>query len=190
MEDHTEEPTRHAEVCEVLIVFPQGIGRRDGLSDLLEALVVSEEVEEREEHGEGLLHAQDTAEGPFAVELDDGLGRGGGEADVGYDVLAGVVAFGGTGPEEEPVEEGWSTCQLGKRGEYCEELDARIEASPSAQFSILQTWSLLVGESTQAQVSRRRYLDAVAKLGESVTNGSLDGRKQETRRQQKRQKSR
>jgi len=46
-------------------------------------------------------------EGPLAVELDDGLGRGLGEAVVGEDVLAGVVAFGGAGPEEEAAVEGW-----------------------------------------------------------------------------------
>jgi hypothetical protein len=51
------------------------------------------------------LHAQEAAEGPFPVELHNGLG--GGDALVGYDVLAGIVAFLGAGPEEEAVEEGW-----------------------------------------------------------------------------------
>ena len=47
-------------------------------------------------------------EGPFAVELEDGpvVGDGAGEAAGGDDVLAGVVAFGGAGPEEEAVVEG------------------------------------------------------------------------------------
>lgn len=42
------------------------------------------------------------------MELDDGLGRRrvGREAQVGDDVLAGVVAFGGAGPEEEAAVEG------------------------------------------------------------------------------------
>jgi len=46
-------------------------------------------------------------EGPFAVELEDGpvVGDGAGEAAGGDDVLAGVVAFGGAGPEEEAVVE-------------------------------------------------------------------------------------
>jgi hypothetical protein len=129
-------------------------------------------------------------ERPFAVELDDGLGRGGGEAEVGYDVLAGVVAFGGTGPEEEAVEEGWSACQFGRRGEGCEELDARIEASPSAQFSILQTWMESVswrvdsgsGSGIKAQVPRRsretRGVCRQRKLGRSQTRDSWPAEKQ------------
>lgn len=61
-----------------------------------------EEVEEREEDAEGLLHPEESVEGPFAVELDDGLG--GCDALVGYYVLAGIVAFGRTVPEEKLVE--------------------------------------------------------------------------------------
>jgi hypothetical protein len=63
---------------------------------------VREEVEQGEEDGEGLLHAQDAVEGPFAVELDDAVVVE--DALVRYDVLAGIVAFGGTIPEEELVE--------------------------------------------------------------------------------------
>lgn len=62
---------------------------------------MSEEVEEGEEHGEGLLHAEEAVEGPFAVELFDG--EGGGGALVRYYVLADVVAFGWAVPEEETV---------------------------------------------------------------------------------------
>lgn len=51
-----------------------------------------EEIEEREEDAERLLHAEEAIEGPFPVELDDLLVCG--DPDVGYDVLAGVVAFG------------------------------------------------------------------------------------------------
>jgi hypothetical protein len=67
---------------------------------------VGKEVEEREEDGEGLLHAEEAVEGPFPVELDyfyiscDAL--------VGDYVLAGVVAFCWAVPEKEAVEEGWS----------------------------------------------------------------------------------
>ena len=48
-------------------------------------------------------------EGPFAVELQDGRDVFGVavEAVVGYDVLAGVVAFGGTVPEEQPSLKSW-----------------------------------------------------------------------------------
>ena len=61
-----------------------------------------EEVKEGEEDREGFLHAEETVEGPFAVELHDGCG--GGDAFGGDYVLAGVVAFLGAGPEEETVE--------------------------------------------------------------------------------------
>jgi hypothetical protein len=40
------------------------------------------------------------------VELDDGAWRGGGLARGGDDLLAGVVALGGAGPEEEAAVEG------------------------------------------------------------------------------------
>ncbi len=57
---------------------------------------MGEKVEEGEEDREGLLHAQETVEGPFAVELDDGfIVR---DALVSDYVLAGVVAFGGAVP--------------------------------------------------------------------------------------------
>ena len=68
-------------------------------------MLVGEEVKEGEEHGEWLLHAQKAVERPFSVELDDGLKFG--DPVVGYDVLAGIVAFGGAVPEEESVEESW-----------------------------------------------------------------------------------
>lgn len=45
---------------------------------------------------------------------------GAGEAGAGDDVLAGVVAFGGAGPEEEAAVEGWGLCYFlvwGSRGE-------------------------------------------------------------------------
>lgn len=69
---------------------------------------MGEEVEEGEDDAEGFLHAEETVEGPFAVELEDWLTVGGfaGEARVGDDVLAGVVAFGRAVPEEEAVLEG------------------------------------------------------------------------------------
>ena len=60
-----------------------------------------EEVEEREEYGEGLLHAHEAVEWPFAVELDYGFGCG--DASVGDYVLASVVAFSRAIPEEEAM---------------------------------------------------------------------------------------
>jgi len=49
------------------------------------------------------LHAEEAVEGPFSVELDDGLGVE--DTGIGYYVLAGVVAFGWAVPKEEAVEE-------------------------------------------------------------------------------------
>jgi len=58
-------------------------------------MIMSEEVEQREYYREGLLHAEESVEGPFAVELEDWFAVRGvtGEALVGDDVLTGVVAF-------------------------------------------------------------------------------------------------
>jgi hypothetical protein len=46
--------------------------------------------------------------GPFAMELEDGfaVGRVAGEAGVGHDVLAIVIAFRRTIPEQEAALEG------------------------------------------------------------------------------------
>lgn len=68
------------------------------------------EVTEREKNREGFLHPEKTDKGPFAVVLDDWVREGGrrlGEARGGGEVLTGVVAFGGAGPEEETAVEGW-----------------------------------------------------------------------------------
>lgn len=67
---------------------------------------MGEEVACRTEDGEWFLDAEHPSEGPFAVELDYGLRGDGGYARGSDDVLADMVAFGGTGPEEEAVEEG------------------------------------------------------------------------------------
>lgn len=101
MEYHAEHPTCHAEVREDDIVFSQRIGGRNRVCKFLQAVLVREEIEEREEDAEGLLHAQKAIEGPFAVELDDFFDCS--DTDVGYDVLTSVVAFSGTVPEEELV---------------------------------------------------------------------------------------
>jgi hypothetical protein len=109
---------------------------------------VGEEVEEREEDGEGLLHTEEAVEGPFAVELDDGLavGRVAGFALVGYQVLAGVIAFRGTIPEEEAALEGCvvvsvSTCS-------CDDVMgsawySRIDGPPLTQLEVLHCYLML-----------------------------------------------
>lgn len=91
-------PASDAHVGERNIKGPQGVRGWDGGADFVQAVDVRPEVGGREEHGDGLLHAEHAREGPFAVELDDGLV--GGEAGGGDDALAGVVAFGGAVPEE------------------------------------------------------------------------------------------
>lgn len=72
-------------------------------------MIVCEKVHEAEDDAKGLLHAQETVEGPFTVELEDwfAVRRVAGEACVCYDVLTGVVAFRGAVPEEETVLESW-----------------------------------------------------------------------------------
>ena len=107
MEHHTKHPAREPKVPKQQVVLPQLVAGGDELPHLAHAMVMCQEVEEREEDRGRLLHAQEAVEGPFAVVLDDGLevGRVAGEALFGYDVLAGVVAFGGAVPEEEAVLE-------------------------------------------------------------------------------------
>jgi hypothetical protein len=58
-------------------------------------MVVSEKIEQRKDDGKGFLHAEETVEGPFAVELEDrfSVGRFASKAFIGDDVLTGVVAF-------------------------------------------------------------------------------------------------
>lgn len=109
VEDHAEDPTRVPTVPESQIVLPQRISSWDLILELLNAPVVREEVEEGEEHAGGFLHAEEAEEGPFSVELEDRfeVGRFARKAGVGGDVLASVVAFAWTGPEEEAVVEGF-----------------------------------------------------------------------------------
>lgn len=82
-----------------------------------------EEVHQAEQHGEGLLHAEEAVEGPFAMVLHDRLqhGRVAVHAPVGDDVLAGVVTFGRAVPEEESEPK---TCRA--RNEQCERLFACV----------------------------------------------------------------
>jgi hypothetical protein len=105
VKDHAEDPAGHAEVGQHNVVTAQGVGLRDSRADLGEAVLVGEEIKEGEEDGEGLLHAEEAVEGPFAMELDDRFGIG--DALRGDYVLAGVVALGGAVPEEETVEESY-----------------------------------------------------------------------------------
>lgn len=105
VEDARGGPAHDADPGERDVERPQGVGARQGGADLGEAVEVPCEVEGGEEDGEGLLDAEQAGEGPLAVELDDRLV--GGAASFGDDCLAGVVAFGGTIPEEEAAVKGW-----------------------------------------------------------------------------------
>jgi hypothetical protein len=80
------------------------------------------------------------------VELLDGIevGRVACFSLVGYDVLAGVVAFGGTVPEEETTLESCSVVlaqsqELGRSHEY----SLRIEGPPATQLESLHCCNTL-----------------------------------------------
>lgn len=59
------------------------------------------EVEEGEQNREGFLDTPEALERPFAVKLHHIITTG--KAGLGYYMLAGVVAFGGTVPEEDAM---------------------------------------------------------------------------------------
>jgi hypothetical protein len=113
MKHTAKNPTRKAKIPKAQIKLPQRVTSRNLLSEDLHPMIVSEKIEQRENDGKRFLHAEETVKGPFAVELEDWFAVGGfaGEAGVGDDVLAGVVAFGGAVPEEEAVLE--CCCWLG-----------------------------------------------------------------------------
>ena len=95
MKYHAERPARQAHVAKPQVVFPQRVRRGNLVAELRHAPVVREVVEEGKDDAKRLLHAHEAVEGPFAVELVDGLHVRGiaREALSGYDVLARVVAF-------------------------------------------------------------------------------------------------
>jgi hypothetical protein len=103
MKNHAKRPAREAHVPETQIVLPERVCGRDVGAQLRHAPRVRDVVQQREDDAEGLLHAQEPVEGPFAVKLDDRLQirRVAREASGGDDVLACVVAFGGAGPEKK-----------------------------------------------------------------------------------------
>ena len=93
MEDHAKHPACHPDVAEGGVVSTERVGGGYVFVDLGEAIAVREEVEEGEEDGEGLLHAQEAVEGPFAVELHYRVRHSiVGETSLGDDMLAHIVA--------------------------------------------------------------------------------------------------
>lgn len=97
MEDRAEDPSRDAEAGEQLVVLAERVGGWDSLTDLGQAVLVRDQVPQAKEHREGLLHTEDAYEGPFSVELGDGLPSS--ETLLRYYVLACVVALLRAGPE-------------------------------------------------------------------------------------------
>lgn len=91
------------------------------------------EVEQGEEDGEWLLHAQEAVERPLAVELHNGYLVG--DALCRDYVLAGVIALGRAVPEQEAVEEGWAL----KLEEMRIGIGGLLRMVVLGQFSCLQT---------------------------------------------------
>lgn len=133
MEDHAEHPAGHSKVRKQNIVRSQGIGFRDGGADFCKAVLVCKEVEQGEEDGEWLLHAQEAVERPLAVELHNGYLVG--DALCRDYVLAGVIALGRAVPEQEAVEEGWAL----KLEEMRIGIGGLLRMVVLGQFSCLQT---------------------------------------------------
>jgi hypothetical protein len=136
MKNHSEHRAREAKIPKHQIVLSKRVGSGHLFSEAGYAIVVGEEVEEREEDGEGFLHAQEAIERPFAVELEDRFAVRGiaGLADVGYDVLAGVVALGGAVPEEETALEGFESSVW---YDSIDEKLLRIDGPPGTQLDSL-----------------------------------------------------
>lgn len=111
MENHTENPAGKPTVSESQIILPQRVARGYVFPDFGHAPVMGKEVEEGEEDRGGLLHSQKAVEWPFAVELIDWLEVRwvAGETLGRNHMLASVIAFGGTVPEEETVLERFSS---------------------------------------------------------------------------------
>ena len=108
---HAEDPTCKTKVAEQQVIFPQRVGLRNGFAQLGHAPIVGEIVEQAEDDGEGLLHAEEAVEGPFAMKLEDRLAVGGltSLTLVGDYVLADIVAFCWTVPEKEAPLESWAS---------------------------------------------------------------------------------
>lgn len=147
MKDGAEDPAGDSDVCEHHVERTQAIRRRDTSTHFGQTVPVSVEIPEGEEHRKRLLHPEEAVEWPFAVELDNGLV--GGDSLGGYNVLAGIVAFGGAVPEKETAERSYHEL-LGRvlyggaqKFELVyvvrETVRMGVCAFPGAQFSVLQT---------------------------------------------------
>jgi hypothetical protein len=107
MKDHAENPCSKTKVSKKQIVSTKWIaGWHFGL-ELAYTVIVCEKVEQREEHREWFLHSHKAMKRPFSMELKNRLSvwRISGHTLISHNVLAGVIAFGGTGPEEDTAVE-------------------------------------------------------------------------------------
>lgn len=106
-------------------------------------MVVRQEVEQREDDAERLLHPQEAVKRPLAVELVHGgyVGWVAREPLVGDDMLASVVALRGAVPEQEAALEGCEAQKLGACHHHVIRLNViiRIGVASSPQLAFLQT---------------------------------------------------
>ena len=103
VEEHAERPACEATVSERQVVTPKRMPGGDRFAKPGNAMPVGKEVEEREQDGKRFLHAEDSAERPFSMELHHWIEhwRISGDSAVCHDMLAGIVTFGGTSPEQK-----------------------------------------------------------------------------------------
>lgn len=103
MKQHAEDPACDAQVSKKQVVLPQRVVSWDFPLDSRYTLSVCQKVEEGEQNGEWFLQAEEALEGPFPVELHDCVRRTWmlPQSLRSDNVLACVVAFRGTCPEEE-----------------------------------------------------------------------------------------
>jgi len=104
VEDGREGPCCQPRPGEAGVEAPERVRGRDVRPHLAQAPLVCPQVEQREQHREGLLRPQRPVERPLAVELHRRLPAR--LALVGDDVLACVIALGRARPEEESAVEG------------------------------------------------------------------------------------
>lgn len=69
VKNHTENPAGESHIAERNIESPQRVLRRYAITDLAQAILVCQEVEERKQHRKRLLYAEEAVERPFPMIL-------------------------------------------------------------------------------------------------------------------------
>jgi hypothetical protein len=124
-------------------------------------------------------------ERPFAVELEHGLvvRRVASKSLVGDDVLAVVVAFGRTVPEEQSTLQSFTTLATRLRPMHG---SLRMGTAFSPQFSWMQTW-----QSQRVDgMGMETCLDTVLELGQPIAQGRVCNAKEKKGGKEKTRKSR